>query len=159
MLCFISQICCLVCLQYNDSKTNNILEQRWLLNPLKQVFLHYIWLRLCNNGPSNMQCEAAEHWGDIKSDFVPLGVFLMAQEFWWTAWSSARQRDPERGEQRRENVIFLHHKLHCEKQPSMSCTSLSLSKIQSVFHCSVRTNTLNSESYWIDHMICSYPVS
>lgn len=101
-------------------KTNTTPGEPWLLNLLKQVFLWYIWLRWCNNGLSNMQCEAVEHWGDIKSDFVPLGVprggpraLMSCLEFCQTALSWE-------GRARRENVTLLHHKLHCEKQSSMS---------------------------------------
>lgn len=96
---------CRVHLQRINCKTNNVLEQCRLLNLLKQVFLLYISLGLCNNGPSDTQREAAEHWGDIKSDFVPLGVPLVAWEFWWAVWCSARQRDPERAE-REERMSF-----------------------------------------------------
>lgn len=83
-----------------------------------------IWLRLCNNRPSNMQCEAVEHWGDIKSDFVPLGiptVLMSCLEICQAAQSWETRV-------RRGNVILLHHKLHCEEQSSMSSMTRALFK-------------------------------
>lgn len=168
---------CLVHLQYINCKTNNVLEQLWLLNLLKQVFLLYISLRLCNNGPSDTQREATEHWGDIKSDFVPLGVPLVAREFWWAVWCSARQHNPERAEWEewmsfyfitnstvRNTPACLQCLLHYSYSecwtalPSFCLLSLSLSTNQSVFLCSARINMLNTEFYWIDRIKCSYSV-
>ena len=118
-----------------------------------------------------MRCEAAEHWGDIKSDFVPLGIPLMAPESFDELFGVLPDSTilGERGEKREchftssqtplwetaKHVSNASWIIHAE---GWTLHSLSLSKTQSVFCCSVITIMLNTELYWMDYIKCGYPV-
>lgn len=66
-----------------------------------------------------MQREGAEHWGDIKSDFVP----LMGREFLEFCQASTTLGEEI---EKRKISFLLHHKLNCEKQSSMSSVACAL---------------------------------
>lgn len=107
------------------------------MEPSAQLIPHLICLSRCFSGipnycyvimdHSNMQCESAEHWGDNKSDLVPLGspraarqALMSCLDFCQTGIFSEREEWEER------NVISLYHKLHCETQSGMSSVRCEL---------------------------------